>query len=279
MNIEELQKFTIEGLKAALPEKKISHQETSKGNINQTIEDDKYRIDAFYEFGKSSIDDKTGVDLKYTVTGASGEKFEESISIFTNYMEYDIKGAIEEFSKLDLPLIEYYFEIEKDENEIKYLESVFYNPYKKPAQVQGWKIIIARKKETIDNDMKYVKPEEAQDIFQVLHQGINNQLFNKPEKYFIKSWLTRVGLEGMWADCRVNNQDWEVGKDLLFNYGQSWDIGKKRVSIKQNILLIPSSLDDMENGHEIYRQIKEHADKVIGEQQKTKKKKSWKFWK
>jgi hypothetical protein len=279
MNIEELQKFTIEGLKAALPEKKISHQETSKGNINQTIEDDKYRIDAFYEFGKSSIDDKTGVDLKYTVTGASGEKFEESISIFTNYMEYDIKGAIEEFSKLDLPLIEYYFEIEKDENEIKYLESVFYNPYEKPAQVQGWKIIIARKKETIDNDMKYVKPEEAQDIFQVLHQGINNQLFNKPEKYFIKSWLTRVGLEGMWADCRVNNQDWEVGKDLLFNYGQSWDIGKKRVSIKQNILLIPSSLDDMENGHEIYRQIKEHADKVIGEQQKTKKKKSWKFWK
>jgi hypothetical protein len=279
MNIEKLQKFTIDGLKAALPNKKISHQKASENNISQTIEDDKYQINAFYEFGKSSIDDKTGVDLKYIVTGTSGQKFEESVSIFTNYIEYDIKGAIEEFSKLDLPLIEYYFETEKNEDEIKYLESVFYNPYVKPAQVQGWKIVIGRKKEIIDNDFKYIKPEEAQDIFQALYQGINNQLFNQPEKYFIKNWLTRMGNKGMWADCRVNNQNWEFGKNLLLNYGQSWKIGTKQVSIKQNILLIPSSLDDMENGHETYRRIKEHADKVIKEQQETPKKKSWKFWK
>lgn len=284
MNEAEINKFTLEGLKKSLPNMQITEQEFRGNNLEQSLNKGQYQVDAIYEFGKSAIDGKQGVNMFYTAKGEKEEQIKEIVSIFTDYLEYDVKGAIEEFSKLDLPLINYFFESSYNEDDLNYLESVYYNPFSDPEEIQGWKIIVGVQKKYINNEFEYLKPEESKDIFNAIYAGINNVLFKSPKKYFIKNWISRKGKKGMWADCRVNNEDWKIGQDLLFDYGQSWNIGDDKVSIKQNILLIPTSLNELEKGEEILNMVKQHAQQEIQKRnlqknQNPKKKKFWEFWK
>lgn len=280
MESDDLKKYTFEGFKDSF--NSIQEKE-NEDFFEQTLQNNDYRIDALYEFGEGKVDGKSGVSINYTAVGKGDLELRENVSIFTGYIEYDIKGAIDELAKVDVPVIDYLFS-SKDSEKIGILESVFYNPFVKPEIIQGWKIIIGPQKKMIGDNIEFVNGNDAQDILQAVYPELNNQLFPKADTYFIKSWITRVGNEGMWADCRVNMENWELGQNLLFDYGDTWNIGTQKVSLKQIILLIPKELDELEKGFEILENLKEQAAQHVKNKREEntpqpKKKAWWQFWK
>lgn len=280
MNSDDFKKYTFEGFKDSFDS--IQEKE-NRDAFEQSLENNDYRINALYGFGEGKVEGKSGVSIEYTAVGNNDIQLHESVSIFTGYMEYDIKGAIDELANVDVPVIDYFYS-SKDSEKIGILESVFYNPFVQPEIIQGWKIIIGPQKKMIDDSIEFINGDKAQDILQAIYQGLNSQLFSKSDTYLIKSWITRVGNEGMWADCRVNMENWTVGQDLLFNYGDTWKIEDQKISLKQVILLVPKKVDELKKGNEILENLKKQAAQHIKNNRKestskTQKKSWWQFWK
>ncbi|MCB9232494.1 MAG: hypothetical protein H6581_12565 [Bacteroidia bacterium] len=277
--MDELEKYTLEGLAESLPKVLMILQE--KGETEQGLESGKFRIDLKYQATTSAIDGREGIDLLYEAKGQSGESISEMVSLYTGFLDYNVKGAVNEFTRLDLPLIKYLFDPDTfDQQEINIVESVLYNPFVKPEKVLGWKILIGTAKETIDGSSSFIDPAESREIFQVLYAAINKFLLPRPQTYLIKNWVTRKGMEGLWADCRVNMQNWKDGVDHLYHLAESWSIGVETKSLKQNILLIPCKMEELEKGEEILEKVKENARQALRAQKEPeKKKKGWQFWK
>lgn len=283
MNEEEIKAITLEGLQESFGEISVNNEMFSENSLSQSIGLNKYRIDVKYHFTQSQINGKEGVSLIYTAQGNTDFQIQEATTLFTGHLDYDIKGAIDEMAKLDLPIIHHYFSKEPmDEEKLTYLEAVYYNPFQSPAIVQGWKAYVGMQKRLDDERAEYISPKEEQALFHVLYGAINQVLFPRPQPYFIKCWVTLVQKEGLWADCRVNMQDWEQGRDLLYEYAESWEMTGQKRSLKQVLFLVPTPLEELKNGEKILNQIKNHFQEDIKERSKEpeqSKKKFWEFWK
>ena len=282
---KDIERYTLEGLRDILPGVQMIEQSLDSDGLSQILGNGNYTLEAIYDFGKSNVDQKSGVDMLYRASNPGGEMLQEAVSIFTGYLEYDIKGAIQEFAKLDLPIIDYYFSDQEKAGDLGILEAVYYNPFVDPIITQGWKIIIGSQKVLIDDSPNYISSEQGKDLTEVLYQAFNNVLFQHPQTYFVKTWLTRVKNEGLWADCRVNLEDWEIGKQLLYQYADSWDMKAEKVSKKQSILLIPKEISELEQGDKILTDTQAFAAEQIRQREEAeraerkKKKKFWQFWK
>jgi len=280
MDEELIKSITLEGLNESFGEIRVNNGLFDGNQLSQSLEDSQYRIDVVYDFTKSSIDGKEGVSLIYKAKGDNGHEFQEATTLFTGHLEYDIKGAIDEMAKLDVPLIHHYFtQGEMDKEKLTCLEAVYYNPFQEQEVIQGWKAYVGVQKCVEDGKVHFHSRSEEHELFYVLHGAINQVLYPNPQPYLIKCWITRIQVEGMWADCRVNMQDWEIGRDLLYDYAEGWVMKGQKRSIKQVLLLVPVPMEDLENGEKILSQIKSHFQKQIAQVQKKSKKKFWEFWK
>jgi len=278
MDPEDIERYSLEGFRDSFNMSREQDYSQSNENIKHG-----YRIDTQYHFSEGKVDGKTGVTIHYA---ASNNKYEiqEFVSIFTGYAEYDIKGAIDELAKVDVPVLNYFFS-EEDNDTLSQLEAVYYNPFVQPEIVQGWKIVVGPQKKLVGDRVVYLPAETAKEIMEVLYPLMNNELFPYGQPHFIKTWITRVGNDGMWADCRVNAEHWESGEQALFDYGNTWNIGDEKVSLKQVILLIPQDLEDMETGYRTLEKVKEQArqhmreNNIRSSREENGKKAWWQFWK
>lgn len=249
MNEEELKRITMESLKQAFSNNVVNEKVMPNDDLNSFFDNDECQMHFTYQFTTRDRPPNQGLHMIYHIKGAKrGVEFREAVTFFGGDEEISIRGAIDEFAHIDFPIINYFFIGDQEENtinDLEFSENMYYNPMQNPVLETGWKIVCSRLKKLDGTAKSYHLGETAQELYKALFAGLSKSLLPEPNPYLIKCWITRHKTLGMWADCRVNGQEWQEGADLLYDYAETWEMTAEEISMKQNLLLIPISINEL----------------------------------
>jgi hypothetical protein len=115
--------------------------------------------------------------------------------------------------------------------------------------------------------------ERRLEVFKLLFNPITGDLLCKKGIYPIRCFLSKHGDGIVDVDCRVNGEDWQGGKNELYEHTLSWPANNYLVALKQYMLIVPTQLDQIES-----KTLLNQLDREV-KKQLTGEKKWWQFWK
>lgn len=123
------------------------------------------------------------------------------------------------------------------------------------GEVLGWEIVFGP---LISTTIEGVKQKISQDeIFWRLFDVITEDLLGEKGIYPIKFFAIQNEKNEIDADCRLNGQDWQKGREALLEYIREWNLKDIFHWRKQYVIVVNRPIEHLHNGQELLKELQE----------------------